>query len=469
MDSKLQLAGCLNTSDRESASRLFKPRLFSPASLVLVVAFAGCLVWFASFSYYGSFYRGWDAQLYYAHLRSAMLDYDLDCTNEIQSLTPGKQVFVVGKAWGGLPQTNDGSLVNIYTVGSSVVGVPGFVAGHVVALMTGHETDGYSRPYEFAVTLWYLLLVALGCGALCSAMSPWVGDRPAWFAVLALFLGTNLVYYTGVLPLMNHGPSFALMCFLIWLAMRLYQSPDRVLLWRAVSVVVFLLVLTRPTDAVMMIVLLPAALRVIKTGWRPSVSNGLPVVLAVFAAAGVQLLVWRAVFGRWVTNGYSEWADGAGFDFANPMMPEILISGQGGGWLYHPLFAIGTLGLLAACCFVRGRDRGVWIVLAAGVVFHIGLYSFWVSWDSGDSFGNRIFINSAPLVAFGLAYLIHLARRRAAVIACASVLGLLVLSNALLMAGFIQDVLPPRETADLPALLDIQWQLIQDPKMGGKP
>lgn len=448
---------------------LHLPRLSGPVSLALTIAFSGLLVWVGALSYYGNFYRGWDAQLYYAHLRSACMDHDLDATNEVRELTPGKLVFEVGQAWGGLPTTTDGRLVNVYTVGSSVMGLPGFAVGHILAMATGSETDGYSRPYEFAVTLWYVLLVAVGCGLLGSAITPWVGSRAAWFSVVAMFLGTNLIYYTGVLPTMNHGPSFVLMSALVWLALRLYQSPDRVWMWRAVSVVVFMLVLVRPTDAVMMIVLLPAALKVIKKGWRPSLSNGLPVVLAVFAAAGVQLLVWRAVFGRWVLNGYSEWADGAGFDFSNPMIPEILISGRGGGWLYHPLFAIGFFGLLAACLMVRGRDRAVWLVLAAGAALHIGLYSFWVSWDSGDSFGNRIFINSAPLVAFGLAYLLHLVRSRIAMFACSAVLGLLILSNILLMAGFVKQVLPPRETASLPTLVDAQWQMVVNPRGEAKP
>ena len=442
-------------------------RLAGPVTLALATAFIGLLVWTAALSYYGSFYRGWDAQLYYAHLRSACMDHDLDATNEIRDLTPGKRVFEVGQSWGGLPTTADGQLVNVYTIGSSVMGLPGFAIGHVLAVASGSETDGYSRPYEFAVTLWYVLLVAIGCGVLGSAITPWVGSRPAWIAVMALFLGTNLIYYTGVLPTMNHGPSFFLMTVLVWLALRLYQAPDRAWMWRTVAAVVFMLVLVRPTDAVMMIVLLPAAIRVIKTGWRPSVSYGLPVVLAVVAAAGVQLLVWRAVFGRWVLNGYSEWADGAGFDFSNPMIPEILISGQGGGWLYHPLFAIGFVGLLIACLSVRGRDRGVWLVLAAGVVLHIGLYSFWVSWDSGDSFGNRIFINSAPLVAFGLAYLLYLVRGRVAGAVCAAALGLLIFSNVLLLAGFVKQVLPPREDATLPALIETQWQMIQSPGMEG--
>lgn len=467
MDAKLQLSDPIVAKRRVSARRRFCGSLYSPVVLILVIASVGFAVWLGSLSYYGSFYRGWDAQLYYAHLRSAMLDQDLDCTNEITSLTPGKQVFVTGKAWGGLPTTDEGSLVNIYTVGSAVVGIPGFAVGHAIALVGGYEADGYSRPYEFAVTLWYVLLVALGCGALASAIGPWVGARSAWLAVASVFLGTNLLYYTSVLPTMNHGPSFAIVSALIWLALRLYESPGRVGLWRCVAAATFLLVLTRPTDAVMMIVLLPAALRVIKTGWRPSVSNGLPVVLAVFVAAGVQILAWRAAFGRWVSNGYSEWTDGAGFSLANPMMPEILTSGQGGGWLYHPLYAIGFLGLIAACCFVRGKDRGLWIVFAAGVVLHIGLYSFWVSWDSGDSFGNRIFINSAPLIALGLAYLFHLARNKAVALVYTAAIALLVLSNGLLMAGYIQDALPARETADLPALLDAQWNLIQRPKVGG--
>lgn len=451
---------------RAGGRKLPRVRLWSPLSLTLATALVGVLVWFAALSYYGSFYRGWDAQLYYAHLRSAVLDHDLDATNEVRELSPGAQVFVVGNSWGGLPTTDDGRLVNIYTVGSSLMGLPGFMLGHAVALATGAPADGYSRPYEFAVTLWYVVLVAIGCGVLASAMRSWVSPRSAWVAVFAAFLGTNLLYYTGVLPTMNHGPSFLLVSTLLWLALRLYERPQRSWLWLASAGVTFLLVLVRPTDAVMMIVLMPAAWRVIQTGWKPSLSNGLPVVAAVFAAAGVQILVWRLVFGRWVMNGYSEWADGAGFNFSNPMVPEILISGQGGGWLYHPLFAACFFGLIAACVF--GKGRGVWLAVLAGVVLHIGLYSFWVSWDSGDSFGNRIFINSLPLGVMGLAWLIDRVRGRVPLAACSAVLLLAVASNALLMAGFIREVLPPREQANAVSLLEAQWGLIQDPA-GGQP
>ncbi|MEM6507275.1 MAG: hypothetical protein AAF711_17690 [Planctomycetota bacterium] len=439
------------------------PGLTGPVSLALTVAVIAVLVWAAALSYYGSFYRGWDAQLYYAHLRSACLDHDFNATNEITELTPGAKVFEIGAPWGGLPTTDDGQMVNIYTVGSPLMGLPGFATGHLIARANGAETDGYSRPYEFAVTLWYVLLVAIACGILGSAIAPWTGPRSAWFAVLAMFLGTNVLYYTSVLPMMNHGPSFVVMSVLTWLALRLYREPDRVWMWRAVAVAVFLLVLVRPTDAVMMIILLPPAIRVIKTGWRPSVSYGLPVVLAVFAAAGVQILVWRAAFGRWVLNSYSEWTN-VGFDFSNSMLWSLLFSGEG-ALLYHPLFAVGFLGLVLACMTVRGGDRWVWVVLTAGLVLHIGLYSFWASWSSGESFGNRIFVNSAPLGAFGLAYLLHLVRRRIAIVASAGALALLILSNTLLTAGFVTQSLPPRETADLPALLDAQWQLLTDPKM----
>ncbi len=444
-----------------SFARLKLPRRWSPLSLVIVVAFLSLLVWGAALSYYGSFFRGWDAQLYYAHLRSAMMDGDLDATNEIQSLTPGKRVFETGKSWGGLPTTEDGRLVNIYTVGSAVLGIPGFAIGHGVALTTGQPTDGYSRPYEFAVTLWYALLVALGCGVLASAMRLWASERAAWLAVLGLFTGTNLLYYTGVLPTMNHAPSFFVVSVLLWLGLRLFEDPRRGRLWFASALTTFMLVAVRPTDAVMLVVLCPAAWRVIRTGWRPSLIYGLPVVFAIFAAACVQILVWRAVFGRWVFNGYSEWADGAGFDFSNPMLPEILFSGQGGGWLYHPLFGVGFLGLLAACVLSKGPGRGVWIALALGVTLHIGLYSCWVSWDSGDSFGNRIFINCAPLCAFGLAWLIDRARRPLAVSFCVSLLVVASISNVLLMAGFVKGTLPAREQADLRSLIDAQWQTVR--------
>jgi len=448
-------------SDAPKARCAGRSGLWNPLTLTLIVALGALLTWAAALSYYGSFYRGWDAQLYYAHLRSAVMDGDLDATNEIQQLTPGKAVFVSGAPWGGLPTTDDGQLVNVYTVGSSLMGLPGFMIGHIGAIITGQPTDGYSRPYEFAVTLWYALLVVLGCGVLGSALGRWTSARAAWLAVAAIFFGTNLIYYTGILPTMNHAPSFALMCVMLWLALRLYETPDRTRLWLASAVATFLLVLVRPTDVVMLVVLFPAAWQVIRTGWRPALRNGLPVAAAVVGAAVVQILVWRMVFGRWVANAYTEWTGGKGFNFADPKLPEILTSGRGGGWLYHPLYAAAFIGLIAGCVMVRGRQRAVWIAVTAGIVLHIGLYSCWVSWDSGESFGNRIFINSAPLGAMGLAWLIHQTRRPLTFRLAAGAVALAVAWNGLLMAGYIEKTLPHRDEINAAVLCKTQIQTVQ--------
>lgn len=427
------------------------------------------LAWLSTLSYYGSFFRGWDAQLYYAHLRSAVIDGDLNATNEVRELTPGLAVFAEGRGpWGGLPVNAEGQLVNVYTVGSSLAGLPGFMLGHAIAMTTGQPTDGYSRPYEFGVTLWYGLLVVMGSGLIALVLSRWFGPKTSIAAAVGIVAGTNTLHYAAVMPLMNHATSFFAVSLLLWLSVKLMEQPMTKRWWGVAGVATFFIVLTRPTDAVMLVLLCPPAWRVILQGWKPAVIRAWPTLLGIAAGIALQLVVWRLVFGRWVTNAYTEWTGGRGFDLTQPHWLELLFSGQG-GWLMHPLFAVATVGLILAAVSLRGQGRTLAGMALLGLVLQLGLYGCWVSWESGAGFGNRIFINTAPLAALGLAWaLSHLAgRARWRQCAAAGALAVFLAWNGLLMWGYRTGTLPDRTVLTPASLIGAQADTLQALIPGG--
>ncbi|MEM7681683.1 MAG: hypothetical protein AAF288_06990 [Planctomycetota bacterium] len=434
----------------------------------LAMALLTLAAWYGSLSYYGTHYRGWDAQLYYAHLRSAVIDHDLGIANEL-TLTPSAAVFdgTHGPGpWGGLPQSIDGQPANPYTIGSAVIGLPAFLTAHAWSLATGSPTDGYARPYEIAVTLWYGLLAVLGATALVGALARRMDPRAAAIGVVLGFLGTNVLYYAGFFPLMNHAGSFAALAALTALALRLHDRPAWRTGWLAAALLAWLVVLSRPTDAVLLLVLAPAWLKV--PGALAKTRVALLGAASVGLAVGAQLIAWRLVFGEWETNAYTRWTGGQGFDFTQSRIVDLLFSGQAGGWFFHPLLGIGFLGLLGAAALGlrKGKPlRGVLAAFVAAAALHALLYSFWISWDSGASFGNRIFVNSAPLMMIGLAWwasrVMQARRKWLSITLAGAVVLAALLWNALLLYNDVNRTLPMKETATTQSVWQAQVGALQ--------
>ncbi|MEM6750515.1 MAG: hypothetical protein AAF612_08595 [Planctomycetota bacterium] len=442
--------------------------------------------WVGALSYYGTHFRGWDAQLYYAHLRSAVIDGDLAIANELER-TQSSAIFDGPDAgpWGGLPRRVDGGPANPYTIGSAVAAAPAFLAAHAWSLANGSLADGYARPYEAAVTLWYGLIAVLGALALYAALAKRITPPAAAIGVGLGFLGTGVAYYAGVFPLMNHATSFGALATLTALALHLHDRPTHKAAWAAAAGLAFLIVLTRPTDATLLLVLLPAWLRL--RGAKAKAAVATLGAASVGLAYGGQLLVWRIAFGEWVSNAYTRWTGGQGFDFTQPRILDLLFSGQGGGWLFHPLLGVGLLGLVLAVVVgtrpsagqrnpqpisdalqtnkrpAPGLSRPMLLAMAAAVAAHALAYSCWVSWDSGTSFGNRVFVNSTPMVMVGLAWWAAVALRARPVATRAASLGLAagvacacLLWNGLLLINDVEQRLPAKETATAAAVWDAQ-------------
>ena len=56
------------------------------AAALLLCAGGAVIFYLFAYRYYGTFIRGYDAQEYYAQLRSAVIDGDLDYNNEMRTL-----------------------------------------------------------------------------------------------------------------------------------------------------------------------------------------------------------------------------------------------------------------------------------------------------------------------------------------------------------------------------------------------
>lgn len=410
--------------------------------LAMLIAVGVTLLTFAgTLSYYGTFIRGADAQMYYAQVRSAVVDTDLSYHNEITELTPARQVFFNESGELRVPVTPQGMVANKYTSGWALLTMIPFAVVHVACLSLGVDASGYSLPYDVTVAAWHMLLALTGLMLLGMTIARRAGQVPAAIAVLAIALATNFAYYAGTYPLMGHAASFAMVAVVVCCGMRLFDEPAHRGTWVAAAGAVMMMVLVRPTDVVLGAVLLPAAWKLWKLqGWRSAMTLAcLP--FAVLAAVAVQLVSWRISHGMWVFNSYG--SQGESFRWLAPALPDILTAFNHGAWYFHPVLALGLLGLIVAVSARATRDRRMlWLAMIGAWVLHTYVHAAWHDWPFGHSFGHRVFLNSAPLMLVGTALLGQVMGRRPR-LALAGGTATLIAWNLLLMVTFIRGGIPP--------------------------
>jgi hypothetical protein len=314
---------------------------------------------------------GGDGFEYYALLRSPLLDFDLDFANDYAGL-------------GAKPVVTPGvGVTSRVLVGQALAWSPAFLVAHLGALLPGGPAaDGFSPPYQSAVTLFSFAWAAAGLLLVEALLRARFGRAVAVLTALGLWYATPLRFYATANAFMSHATSAGVACLFVWLWLRA-RDGDRPRAWLAVGAAGALLSLVRAQDAVLLA--LPALDLLLR---RPSGSGGgqspspvpwglrrersssaskppsglvghLGRLCAVpVAAAALQLAVWLTMYGtsflavtaeqNWVASSGSQWL-------------LVLFSPRHGLFTWHPLFAVAVLGwfgwlrrdrVLAALCFV---------------------------------------------------------------------------------------------------------------------
>ncbi|MCE9590114.1 MAG: hypothetical protein K8S99_06285 [Planctomycetes bacterium] len=382
------------------------------------VAVVTLAFWAFSFRFLGTFIHGSDGQLYYAQVRSLVIDHDLDFNNEMTELSPHLENYKEG-----VPRAANGRVANRHTFGWALVMLLPFEMIHLLVKLAGGNASGYSWPYEVVFSLWQASLCVFGMAMAARATIRLTGRTAAALAFVTTFLASNVLYYAAVMPIMTHGSSCAVVGLLLYCGVRLYEDVRRWLFWGLSAGLVFLLVLLRPTNIVLAGVLMPAVWTLWNgdpaklgipagksTGWglRWVVPRFGLVVLAVGLAVGLQILVWRASMGYWTMNPYAE--HGETMDLLSPALPQVLISTNNGAWYFHPFYMIGFAGLIWGTVKGFRPGRVFWSWLLTGYVLHIYIHSCWFAPTFGDAFGHRLFADSSPLMLAGSALLYYRVR-----------------------------------------------------------
>ncbi|MBN1866444.1 hypothetical protein JW916_04035 [Candidatus Sumerlaeota bacterium] len=389
-----RLRASLDDEEKERPSR---------ATAWIVVALAFLLLPFL----WTPWIHGNDGVRNYAYCRSPWIDGDLDFTDEFKHYRAEGEIQ--------FPPSSDpvtGRPGNPLGIGMGILWSPFFLLAHMAAKIGPWEADGYSAPYAWAVCLGSTLYAIAGLFLLTRVLSWRFDSRSALTGVVAVWLGSPLVFYMYLHPSMSHAGSFFWCSLLVWEYEHWRQHPSRRHFF-LIGLTVGLAAATRYDNAIYL--LLPAAFWA-RSRWaslyspvrRPGAGRsamGALALIGIGLCVGFlpQMAAWHSMYGSW-------FAGPRDYDLAtnlaiwkSPNLMAVLLSGHRGLFVWSPVLLIATVG------FVRlvTRRRLLDSALAAGLAIQLWIIGGWAVWWGGASFGQRFFIHCTPAFALGLACLVR--------------------------------------------------------------
>jgi hypothetical protein len=262
-------------------------------------------------------------------------------------------------------------------------------------------------------------------------------------AALLIWLATFLHWYMVQQPTMSHAPSAFGAALALWLWERRRQgrsAGDYFVLGLALGVAMCL----RWQNGVLLALPgleLLGRLRRAPPSLPAAAAGGGLLALGTAIGAFPQMAAWKALYDEWLLRYPPHGTDFLRLD--HPWVLETLFSSRHGLISWTPVFWAAYLGFLP---LLRRRPQVAW-PLAGPVVLMTYVNMCSGDWWAGGSFSNRRFDSLLPLLAFGLAAAVDVARR---LVAAVPSLGLATLVVAfctwnLTLVGQVRRGLVPRD------------------------
>lgn len=354
---------------------------------------------FALFIFYGAWRKNGairhDMTSYYAYLNAAVLHYDLSLSFDDGSY---------GDQFSWTTDAKNGRIFRM-TMGVSLMESPFYLLADLGARVFGLERKAYSPFYVFFLFLGSFVYQLWGLWYLFKLVSSYFNEKLAFLVVVALALGTNLLYYTYEEALMAHSFNFFLYAALLYYTLSWHQKPTQKTALKLGFILGFL-VLIRPIH--ILAVLIPLLYDAQNKAKWVLVKNYLHHVLILafcgFIVLSPQLIYWKYFSGDWIYYSYGD----EHFFLDAPMILKGLFGFRKGWFIYTPLMIFAFFGLWS---FLR-KHRSFVFPVAIFLPAYIYVVFSWWCWWYGGGFGSRSMIDVLPLMALPLAAFFHFLTER---------------------------------------------------------
>ncbi|HLC82827.1 MAG TPA: hypothetical protein VJI69_03285 [Bacteroidia bacterium] len=368
-----------------------KNKNYSLYSLLLIFPFI--LAIFFSFNIWNKNRIIVDAPSYYTYLPALIIHNDLKL-NYIDS----KPAYYKNKVW-YYKIENDKKLIK-HPMGISIALSPFFVAGHLIAKMNGAVQDGYSMTYQNAVSVGVLFYLFIGLYFLRKILLDYFSEKITAITLIAIVLGTNLLWYSSFEGLMPHAITFSVWCLAMYTFFQWLKTAERKFLLYF-SALLGLIVLIRPLSIVAILYFIiigiysKGGLKLFFDFVRINLKPVIIGVVIAFIIASLQLMYWKYATGKWLYDVYMD----EHFVFSSPQILPFLFSFRKGVFIYTPILIFALFGLQT---FYKTNKGIFWstVILMCITIF---LLSSWWAWSYGICWGMRPMIDYYALLSLPLA------------------------------------------------------------------
>lgn len=334
-----------------------------------------------------------DVPSYYTYLPAFIIHHDLhlDYIDKDPS-------FYQDKVW--YYKVEGGRKLIKHPLGISAVLSPFFLIGHWIAGMKGDFQDGYSMPYQNALSFGVLFYLFTGIFFLRKILLGYFSDKVTAFTLIAVVLGTNLLWYSTFEALMPHAISFSLWCaaiyfFFNWLET---QAEKFILLF---GIVFGLIVLIRPLSIISILFFLIygiirlGGLKTFIIFLKPKWKIIIPATFISFSIVSLQLFYWKYSTGKWFYDPYIN----EHFIFKSPQVFPFLFSFRKGLFIYTPVMVFAIIGLVQ----LRKLHRALLYSTVFFMAVTVFLLASWWAWSYGFCWGMRPMIDYYALLSIPMA------------------------------------------------------------------
>lgn len=291
-----------------------------------------------------------------------------------------------------------GYYLNQYTYGVALMELPFFLIAHGFEKLNGGPADGYSDTYNILIKTATLLYAILGLLILFEILSYHFSSLLSLLGTLAIFLCTNLFWFSIFQAGMAHVPLFFLYALLVLLTIKVHQRP-RLYLFLSLGFTAGIITLIRPTDIICLLIPLlynvynretiRQKIAFVKEQKVKIVCLSLLFILPIVP----QLFYWKAITGSYVCYSYGSQS----FNWSDPKIYEGLF-GFSNGWIpYSPIMIFSLIGLLCYKTLIKWK----WCISILLLVYIYVIYS-WYCYNYINGLGSRPMIHLYPLLALSL-------------------------------------------------------------------
>lgn len=340
---------------------------------------------------------GGDAVYYYTSLRSIAIDRDLDFGDEFEYFynqrspyTGNRKLpFILPK----IPVT--GREPTKYPIGSAIFLIPPFLITHGALIILQElgislTTDGYGIIYQASAAIGSLLYAFAGLLLIYNLGKKIFESKIALLGTSFIWLATPLIYYTTMEPLNSQPLSFFCVSAFIYL-WYLTRTSRKSYQWILLGIIGGLMSIVRYQDSLFLLIPLIDSFR----RFLPNLLKFLFFIFFAGVIITIQLGVNNYLFGSPFRTGEGD----AGFPYLfSPKIFYTLFSFQRGLFIWSPILVFAAIGLY---WFIK-KFKAAGGLLLLSFALQVYVVSSWIDPSQGDSFGNRILINSNITFALGL-------------------------------------------------------------------